>query len=106
MLRYLVVFFAIAFAACGGGGGGGGGGNNNDAAAGGNHLYIVSQFDRAVDVYDIAADGSFSGPSRTIVGAATGLTNPTSMMVDDQGAVYVVNYQTNVVVFEPGATGT
>jgi hypothetical protein len=69
------------------------------------HLYISSQSPGAVSVYDIAPDGTITGPSRVITGAATLLTQPTSIAVDSLGAVYVTNIFQNVVVFASGATG-
>jgi hypothetical protein len=69
------------------------------------HLYVSSQNPGAVSVYDIAPDGSITGPSRVITGAATLLTQPTSISVDSLGAVYVNNYLQNVVVFASGANG-
>jgi len=115
MSRAVVIALVCATAACGGGShphGTTNPGSTNPGTAPGStspdsvrHLYVVSQFDRAIYVYDIAADGALTGPSRTISGTHTGLTNPTSMMVDALGAVYVVNYQASVVVFSPGANG-
>ncbi|HEY5247226.1 MAG TPA: hypothetical protein VIJ15_02070, partial [Dermatophilaceae bacterium] len=72
---------------------------------GGRHLYVVSQFAHAIYVYDIAADGSLSGPSRTITGDKTGLTNPITIAVDALGAIYVVNIFDSFIVFGPGADG-
>jgi hypothetical protein len=75
------------------------------------HLYVAYQFPAAVYVYDIAADGSLSGPSRTIAGANTTLNRPTSIAVDDTGRLFVVNYGEfpnqghDVAVFAPGASG-
>ncbi len=69
------------------------------------HLYVSSQNPGAVTVYDIAADGTVTGPSRVITGAATQLTGPTSIAVDSLGAVYVTNIFQNVVVFASGANG-
>jgi hypothetical protein len=75
------------------------------------HLYVAFQFPAAVYVYDIAADGSLSGPSRTIAGANTTLNRPTSIAVDDAGQLYVVNYGDfpnqghDVAVFAAGASG-
>ncbi len=69
------------------------------------HLYVSSQNPGAVSVYDIAPDGSITGPSRVITGAATQLTQPTSIFVDSLGAVYVNNIFQNVVVFSSSANG-
>jgi hypothetical protein len=69
------------------------------------HLYISSQGPGAVSVYDIAANGTITGPSRVITGSATMLTQPASISVDSLGAVYVNNILQNVVVFAAGANG-
>ena len=75
------------------------------------HLYVAAQLNNAVFVYDIAADGTLSGPSRTLTGAATQLDRPTSVGVDDQGRLYVANLGAfpavggNVTVYAAGATG-
>lgn len=70
------------------------------------HLYVTTQAPNQVLVYDINADGSISAnPSRTITGASTGLTQPVSIWVDAEGAIYVNNINTNVVEFAPGANG-
>jgi hypothetical protein len=69
------------------------------------HLYVTQQSVNAVYVYDIGSDGSITGPSRTIQGSATGLSGPSSIFVDDLGALYVTNQFTNVTVYAPGANG-
>ena len=66
------------------------------------HLYITTENPNQVLVYDINADGSISAsPSRTISGSSTGLTQPVSIWVDNNGAIYVNNITSNVVVFAP-----
>ena len=74
---------------------------------GGRHLYVVMENARAIAVYDIAPDGTLSGPSRTISGNKTGMTQPISVAVDALGAVYVVNLfgPEKFLVFAPGAHG-
>jgi hypothetical protein len=69
------------------------------------HLYVSSQNPNGIYVYDIAGDGTVTGPSRVISGAATSITQPASIHVDSLGAVYLTNYLQNVVVFASGATG-
>ena len=75
------------------------------------HLYVAYQFPAAVYVYDIAPDGTLTGPSRTIAGPNTTLNRPTSIAVDDLGRLYVVNYGDfpnqghDVAVFASGASG-
>jgi hypothetical protein len=75
------------------------------------HLYVAYQFPAAVYVYDIAPNGALTGPSRTIAGANTTLNRPTSIAVDEQGRLYVVNYGEfpsqghDVAVFASGAAG-
>jgi hypothetical protein len=69
------------------------------------HLYVASQADNAVYVYDIQADGSITGPVRTLAGSTTTLAKPTSIAVDDTGTLYVVNYGRDVTVYAPGAIG-
>ena len=71
----------------------------------GQHLYVASQFDNAIRVYDIASDGSLTGPSRTLQGSTTTLARPTAVAVDALGAVYVVNYHRDVTVYPAGANG-
>ena len=75
------------------------------------HLYVASQLNNAVYVYNIAADGGLSGPSRVLAGVATLLDRPTSIGVDYLGRLYVANYGPlpsvggNVTVYAAGATG-
>jgi hypothetical protein len=75
------------------------------------HLYVAYQFPAAVYVYDIAPDGTLTGPTRTIAGASTTLNRPTSIAVDDLGRLYVANYGEfpmqgrDVTVFATGANG-
>src|SRR5882757_7108957 len=45
----------------------------------GEHLYVSLADSNTIAVYDIQADGSLTGPSRTLSGADTGLNHPTSI---------------------------
>jgi hypothetical protein len=58
-----------------------------------------------VFVYDIGADGSITGPSRTLSGPATTLDRPRAIAVDKLGTLYVVNYHRDITVYAPGAGG-
>jgi len=68
------------------------------------HLYVASE-SNAVYVYTIQADGSITGPDRTLAGPHTKLSAPTSIAVDDLGDLYVVNQFSNVTEYAPGADG-
>lgn len=68
------------------------------------HLYVSQRSTNRIDVYDIQDDGSLTGPSRSIVGAHTGLDNPTSIAVDSLGQLYVTNSH-KLSIFAPGASG-
>ncbi len=68
------------------------------------HIYVPSQTDAAIYVYDIGP-GASNQPSRVIKGPKTRLANPQSLEVDRFGALYVVNFDRDVTVFPPGANG-
>jgi hypothetical protein len=68
------------------------------------HLYVAQRSANRIDVYDIQDDGSLTGPSRSLVGAHTGLDNPTSIAVDPLGQLYVTNSH-SLSIFAPGAGG-
>lgn len=68
------------------------------------HLYVSQRSGNRIDVYDIQDDGSLAGPSRSLVGANTGLDEPASIAVDSLGQLYVANKH-GLSIFAPGASG-
>ncbi|QHJ00959.1 hypothetical protein GT347_25000 [Xylophilus rhododendri] len=68
------------------------------------HLYVSQRSANRIDVFDIQDDGSLTGPSRSIVGASTGLDYPASIAVDSLGQLYVANRR-SLAIFAPGAGG-
>ncbi len=68
------------------------------------HLYVPTQSGPAIYVYDIGP-GASAEPVRKIVGPSTKLENPQSVVVDNNGALYVANYERDVTVYAPGANG-
>ncbi len=68
------------------------------------HVYVSLPAANEIDVYDIEADGSLTGPSRSIVGPNTGLNHPTSISIDTLGQLFVAN-SNNLLIFAPGADG-
>jgi hypothetical protein len=82
----------------------GGAGGSSPVPVFDEHIYVPSQTDAAIYVYDIGA-GASDRPSRVIKGPKTRLANPQSVEVDRFGALYVVNYERDITVFAPGANG-
>ena len=85
-----------------------GGGTSGDAAVPpaslAQHIYVPSQSDRAIYVFEVGP-GASDRPVRKIVGPSTKLENPQSVVVDATGALYVVNYERDVTVYKAGADG-
>jgi hypothetical protein len=67
-------------------------------------LAVVTYGGTRVDFYPADADG-VTAPVRSIVGAATQITSPSSVRVANDGTVLVTTYEDEVLVFAPGANG-